>query len=195
MTQSTKLHTASSSVILAIVGMPGSGKSEATEYVAQKGATRIRFGEATDEGLKEMGLPITPENEQFFREKLRHDFGMAAYAIKAKPEIDEALQKKITIVLDGLYSWEEYIYLKEIYTSLFVITVFAERKVRYYRLAKRNIRPLSEKEAENRDIAEIDKLNKGGPIAMADYLIDNSKDKAVLYRQIDELLIRLGINL
>jgi len=38
---------------------------------------------------------------------------MAAYAILNLPAIDSAL-KKSNVVIDGLYSWEEYVTLKSI---------------------------------------------------------------------------------
>ena len=45
------------SKILAFVGTPGSGKSEAVAVVESKGFTRIRFGDATDEEIKNWLLP------------------------------------------------------------------------------------------------------------------------------------------
>lgn len=182
-------------MILAIVGMPGSGKSEVTSYLTEKGFPTIRFGAITDEGLRNLGLPVIPENERMFREKIRQDLGMAAYAIKSKPNIDILLGYNDIVVIDGLYSWEEYIYLKKEYPNFVLINVFAEPKIRYKRLNQRSVRPVSFEESRQRDIAEIEKLNKGGPIAIADYLIENNSDNVDdLHRKIDVLLRRLGIN-
>ena len=44
---------------------------------------------------------------------------------------------------------------------------------RYARLSKRKVRPLNTEEAAGRDKAEIENVNKGGPIAMADFTILN----------------------
>jgi dephospho-CoA kinase len=181
-------------VIIAIVGMPGAGKSEAASYLQKKGIPFIRFGQLTDETVKEMGLPLTPQNERLAREKLRNELGMAAYAIKAKPKIESLLETTNVIALDGLYSWEEYVLLKEEFPQLILIHVYAEPKVRYERLSKRKIRPLTPEEARVRDVAELEKLNKGGPIAIADYMIENDTgDMVQLYTHIDELLHRLEI--
>jgi dephospho-CoA kinase len=92
--------------ILAFVGMPGSGKSAATLYMVEKGIPRIRFGELTEETLKEKGLPVTPENERMIREVLRKEFGMAVYAQKAILKIQQGLQNQNIIAIDGLYSLE-----------------------------------------------------------------------------------------
>lgn len=180
--------------IIAIVGMPGAGKSEATLYLEKKGIPFIRFGSFTDEGVSEAGLPLTTENEKLIREKLREELGMGAYAIKAKPRIDALLKENDLVAIDGLYSWEEYIYLKEFFPSLTLVNIFAEPPVRYKRLSERSIRPVSLDKAYSRDVNELEKLNKGGPIAIADYLIvNNNDDISDLHRQIDQLLTCLKL--
>lgn len=180
--------------ILALVGMPGAGKSEAAAYIQTFGIPFVRFGEVTDEGLKERSLPVTPDNEKVYREQLRRELGMAAYAIKAQPKIEALLQKHNVIALDGLYSWEEYVLLKEKFPFLLLIHIYAEPQKRYGRLAVRKIRPIPYSESYKRDVQEIEKLNKGGPIAIADYLIENNEnDKIHLYEEIDTLLTRLAI--
>lgn len=178
-------------LILAFVGMPGAGKSEASAYLRTKGLPIVRFGDLTDEGLSEMQLPVNPQNEAMFREKIRQELGMAAYAIKAKPKIDELLESNPLIILDGVYSWEEYVYLLKTYENLKIIHIFAQPVVRYKRLSVRKVRPFSPQDARKRDIAEIENLHKAGPIAIADYLIENTGDLPTLHKKIDELLIAL----
>jgi dephospho-CoA kinase len=58
--------------------------------------------------------------------------------------------------------------------------------IRYPRLAGRPVRPLTAEEAASRDKSEIENLNKGGPIAMADYVIPNEHN-------LDDLLIQSRI--
>ncbi len=107
----------SSKKIIAFVGMPGAGKSEATQYLNKKRVPFLRFGDFTEEAIKKEGLTLNTENEKIFREKIRKEMGMGAYAILIKPKIDMLLINNDFIVLDGLYSWEEYIYLKNIIGS------------------------------------------------------------------------------
>ena len=45
-------------------------------------------------------------------------------------------------------------------------------------------RPFTIKEAKARDYAEIENLEKGGPIAMADYTILNPEDLKFLMKQV-----------
>src|SRR5438874_1492442 len=94
--------------IIAIVGMPGSGKSEAGVFFKEKGREVLRFGSVIDEGLQAEGLSWSVDNNTYYREKIRKELGMAAVAIKMMPKIEAAIQMDKDIILDGLYSWEEY---------------------------------------------------------------------------------------
>jgi len=177
-----------SNKILAVVGLTGSGKSEAAAFLSQKGYFKIRFGDLTDEELRRRNLETNEQNEREIREFLRQEHGMAAFAKLNLSKIDEAI-KNSPVVIDGLYSWEEYTYLKEKYgDNLVIIGVFASPALRYKRLSQRSIRPLGNDESKNRDYAEIEKINKGGPIAMADYVLINDSNLQNLYRQIDNML-------
>jgi len=177
--------------IVAIVGMPGSGKSEVTGIFEQSGFIPVRFGDLTDEEVTRRGLELNEENERRVRELLRKEQGMAAYAKLNLPRIDAAL-KKSDVVIDGLYSWEEYIFLKERYGEDFmVIAVWASPKTRYSRLAGRPRRPLTREEATNRDHAEIENVNKGGPIAMADFIISNEASLADMQKSVSRIISRL----
>lgn len=181
-------------IIIAFVGMPGAGKSEATQYLFKKGFPFIRFGRLTEEAIKEANLPLNTENERIFREKLRQEFGMEAFAVKAKPKLDELIKTHDFVVIDGLYSWEEYTYLKKYFDFLKLITIYAEPQIRYERLSKRLVRPIALKDSYERDVREIEKLNKGGPIAIAGFcLINNRNDISDLYKSIDNILKRLNI--
>lgn len=162
--------------IVAIVGMCGSGKSVASDILENLNFKKVYFGGVTMEKLKEEDMEVTPENEKFMREKLRSQYGMGAYASILLPKIKE-LALSGDVVLDGLYSWDELKILKEeLGDRLKVIAVVADKHIRYQRLNIRTIRPLTNEEAKNRDIAEIENIAKAGPIAYADYYIDNNGD-------------------
>ena len=61
--------------IVAIVGMCGSGKSTAIEYLTERGIPKVYFGGVILNAIKEAGEEITPENEKKFREGLREKEG------------------------------------------------------------------------------------------------------------------------
>lgn len=177
--------------VIAIVGMPGAGKSVAGEFFREKNIPVLRFGDQVDIGLKEFNLEQNPKNERWYREKLRKELGMAAMAIKIEPRILAAAKNNSTIVLDGLYSWEELVYLKKKFPQIKLLCIYAPPQVRYDRLSHRPVRPLTLEEAQIRDIAEIENLNKGGPIAIADYLIVNNGDEESFHKQLDVLYKQL----
>ena len=177
--------------LIALVGMPGSGKSVAAEFLGNETFLFCVLGDQTDIGLKEHNLPRNEKNERWYREKLRLDFGMAAMAIKIEPRIVELSKTTNTIVLDGLYSWEEYVYLKHRFPQLKLLGIYAPPPLRYARLSKRKIRPLTEDEARSRDISEIENLHKGGPIAVADFLVVNDGSEKEFIAQLEVLATRI----
>ncbi len=159
--------------VVAIVGMPGAGKSEVAKVFEENGFTRVRFGDVTDEEVKKRGLELNEENERLVRELLRREQGMAVYARLNLPRIDLSL-KYFNVAIDGLYSWEEYTLLKDYYgRDFYVVAVWSSPGTRYARLTTRSKRRLTVEEAASRDRAEIENVNKGGPIAMADFTIIN----------------------
>jgi dephospho-CoA kinase len=177
--------------VVSIVGMSGSGKSAVATIFRDNGFTSVRFGDITDDEVEKRGLELNEENERAVREELRLENGMAAYAILSVPRIDAAL-KSSDVVVDGLYSWEEYIYLKKRYDKDFiVIAVYSSPQVRYARLADREVRPLTAVEAASRDRAEIENLDKGGPIAMADMTIINESAFGDMKLQVERIIANL----
>jgi dephospho-CoA kinase len=159
--------------LIAIVGMTGSGKSELARIFEERGFSKIRFGDITDDILKEKGLSLTEDNEKKLRESLRKEHGMEAYAKLNLPKIESAI-KKNNVIIDGLYSWEEYVFLKSKFgKDLIVLALYAPPETRYERLVDREVRPLTTEQAKGRDKVEIENLNKAAPIAMADYTILN----------------------
>lgn len=172
--------------LIAIVGMPGAGKSVAAQFFKDKGIPVLRFGDQTDIGLNELGMPLSEKNERWYREEIRRELGMAAMAIKIVPRINAVDPQNKLIALDGLYSWEEYLYLNGAFPEIQLLCIYARPELRYQWLAKRKIRPLTREEARSRDIAELENLNKGGPIALADYLIKNESTEADFYKELEK---------
>jgi dephospho-CoA kinase len=173
--------------IVSIVGMAGAGKSEVSRVFERKGYIRIRFGDVTDEELRKRNLEPNEDNERLVRESLREG-GCEAYARLNQPKIEQAL-KNSNVVIDGLYSWEEYLYLKELYgESLYLVAVWASPKTRYARLARRAQRRLTPEQAASRDKTELENLAKGGPIAMADFTIVNESSREDLIREAERIV-------
>jgi dephospho-CoA kinase len=69
--------------------------------------------------------------------------------------------------------------------------VWASPQDRYKRLGNRKARPLTLQESMGRDRAEIENINKGGPIAMADFTIVNTGSMSDLKKQVERIIARL----
>jgi len=174
--------------ILAVVGLPGSGKSEAVKYLVKLGWQRVYFGEVTFDELKRRKTQVNEKNERRVREWFRRKYGMGAYAILNLPRMQEAL-KQGPVVAESLYSWEEYKIVKDKYGKRFkVLAIFAPFSLRAKRLQHRKVRPHPAKELLSRDYAQIENINIAGPIAEADFTIINVGSLSYLYQEIDKVL-------
>ena len=173
--------------IIALVGLAGSGKSSAVEYLTKKGFPKVYFGGVIYKAMDEAGIEPTWDNQQKFREEIRQREGkdfVIRRVIKNIRDLINAGQNKI--VLDGLYTWSEYKILKhEFPGQVVVIAIVTPKHLRYQRMIKRPERPMQPREVDQRDWSEIENLEKGGPIAIADYFIINDSDLTQLHQKID----------
>ena len=177
--------------IIAFVGLTGSGKSTVVDYLTEKGYPKVYFGGIFYEAMKEAGFtPGDWPNENKFRTDIREREGndfVVKRAIKQLRGLIEAGQHRL--IADGIYSWTEYKAMKhEFPGELIVVAVVAPRLLRHRRASNRPERPLTSQEAEDRDWREIEDIEKGGPIAIADYYVINNGDMDHLYAQVDEVL-------
>ena len=182
--------------IICIVGMPGSGKSMVGDELIKQGFAYLRFGQITLDLIKDKNLEVSEANEKQTREDVRKEYGMGAFAILNIPKID-ALLEKSNVVVDGLYSWSEYKILKDKYgDAMFVLAILAPPQTRYERLENRSVandqaqrfRNFTRAEAKARDYAEIENIEKGGPIAMADFTIVNTGATEELKNDVKDIL-------
>lgn len=179
---------------LALVGMPGAGKTLCAHHLESRGFFQFRFGSIVVDEVLRRGQVINPENERVVREEFRAKEGMAAIARRALPHLKTALASHSSIIIDGLYSFSEYKILSpELGASMVVVAIVSNRALRYHRLTNRVDRPLTVQEAETRDYQEIERLEKGGPIAIADYTLLNNGEEADLLKSLDVLVDQLGL--
>lgn len=182
--------------IIALVGMPGAGKSSCVDHLTGKGLPKVYFGGITLAEVKKRGLEINPENEKLVREDIRVKEGKDAYANRIITQIKELFEDHNVVVADGLYSWSEYkVFKNEFDDNAIIIALTADRKLRHERLATRSVRPLTDDEVTKREYAEIENIEKGGPIANADYTISNNGDSTATLDHLEKVLAQEGIKL
>jgi dephospho-CoA kinase len=174
--------------IIAVIGMCGSGKSEAVKIFTENGHKKVYFGEVVMDEIKRLGLEVNEKNERTVRENLRKELGMGAMAVKSLLKIENSISGS-NVVIESLYSWEEFKIIKEKFGDSFkLLTIYTTKELRYERLSKRPVRPLTFEESQSRDISEIEKLDKGGPIAFTDYLVMNDSSLEELNKQLEKYL-------
>ncbi len=162
-------------IVIGLVGLSGTGKSEASRILTEIGGlTIVYFGDVVLTEVRARGLDVVPENERRVREQLRASEGMAVMARRKLPEIRRGLDSTGKVLIDGIYSYAELKLLRaEFGDALIIIAIHAAKSVRAARLAGRPVRPLTRAEMEARDAAEVERLEKAQPIALADYHVVN----------------------
>ena len=181
--------------ILAIVGMSGSGKSVVVDHLTNLGYPKVYFGGMIYKEMEKRGIERTEdgESEKHFREMIRETEGkdwVVRQVIEEAKGLISAGQKRV--VLDGLYTWTEYkILKKEFPGQMSVVAVVVDKAIRHKRVGKRPDRPFNTEEIQERDRSEIENLEKGGPIAMADYYLLNNSSVEELEAGVDEVLKKI----
>jgi dephospho-CoA kinase len=172
--------------------MPGSGKGTCTDYLNETHHWPVvHFGNMVYEEVQRRGLDNV-KDEIFVREDMRVQDGPAVLAKHVSRKANEYFNKgDEVVVLDGLYSWSEYKFLAETYgDDLVVIAVTAPKKVRRERVLNRkdSHRKYTLEQLINREIAEIENLEKGGPIAYADFTLTNTGTPENLLSELAKVL-------
>lgn len=177
--------------VIAVVGMAGSGKGTVTDHLESLDYPKIYFGGMVYAEVERLGLDHV-KDEKEVRENMRRIDGPAVMAKRAAAIADQHLEDGAkTVVLDGLYSWSEYLYLREKYgEALTVLAIFTPRAERYRRAASRREghRSYTEEMIAKRDHEEIENIEKGGPLAIADYTLLNTGTPEELLDQAMNLL-------
>lgn len=160
--------------LLCITGMPGSGKSEAVKFFAEKGAPIVNMGDAVREEARKRGIEISSKTLGEISVELRKKFGGEEIARRCTNKIDAHVNKPL-VIIDGLRSFEEAGFFRQRYGSdFYILAIHASPQVRFERLRKRmrGDDPKAQKEFEQRDARELG-YGMGSVIALANFLVLN----------------------
>lgn len=175
--------------ILAFVGLTGSGKTTAVEHFTNKGFPKVYFGGIIYEAMAEAGIEKGEENEKTFRVEIREKEGtdfVVKRIIKQIHDLADAGQHRV--IADGIYTWDEYKAIKhEFPGETTVVAITSPKHMRYHWLESREDRPQTPEISAARDQHEIETLQKGGPIAAADFFIMNNGSMDHFYEQLDSV--------
>jgi adenylate kinase len=172
-------------VLIALVGLPGAGKSEAAHFFKKRKLPVISFGKVINDYVDKNGLEHTDDVHKKIRTELRDKHGFKALAVLNEKKISKKLEDNNIVVIDGLRSWEEYKYLKDSFSDVYIriVALYADKSVRYDRIAKREYR--NKLSGESRDEAEVVDTHMGSTVALCDYLVKNNHSVTEFYDKLE----------
>jgi dephospho-CoA kinase len=143
--------------IIAITGMPFSGKTEAVKIASKMNIEIIRMGDIVWDEVRRRGLKLNDKNVGFVANQMRNKFGKDIWAIKTIEKIN-AKNNVQKILIDGIRSREEVdIFKKNLGKDFLLIAINSSDFLRYKRALIRGRKDDSKvlKKIKERDIREI----------------------------------------
>lgn len=177
--------------LIAFVGMPASGKSEAAGIAKLLGVPVVNMGDIVRKETASRGLPMTDNNIGGTGTALRKEEGMDAVAKRCVPGIRSLVSP--VVVVDGIRNIEEINYFKKEFGRDFkLIAIHTPFGLRFERVKKRlrSDDMSTMEELKRRDEREKSwGLEKA--IRIADIAIDNTGSIEDFRKQVEELLRNL----
>lgn len=178
-----------SSAIIMLAGLPGSGKTAASEYLAGRGFTRLVMGDVIRSRLIEKGQRVSSETMISEAKQIRKELGPAAVALLL---VEQVRRRGIgpPLVIDGVRSLDEVgVIVRELPGCHVLAYVHASPSTRLARLLSRGRQgdPSNINDFLRRDKEEI---SFGLPtlMALSSYVLINEGPIEKLYSQLNEML-------
>jgi dephospho-CoA kinase len=180
-------------LVVCVTGMPGAGKSTASEISASMGFEVFRMGDDVRMEAERRKLPLTDENLGTVMLQLRQSGGPVAIARLCEQRIEKN-SKASYVLIDGIRNMNEFLEFKKLGLAVLVsIHASPERRFKFLQSRGRSDSPASFESFEARDRRELS-VGIGEAIALADEVIINSGSVDELMRGVSELLSRLKNN-
>ncbi|MHB9286886.1 AAA family ATPase [Halobacteriales archaeon Cl-PHB] len=176
--------------VIGIVGLPGSGKSEAAAVAQDLDVPVVTMGDVIRQECRDRGLDPATDHGTVAK-TLREENGPGAIAERSLPVIQEALADSDAVVVDGIRSDVEVDRFADAFGEDFVlVSVEAPFEMRAERLDLRG-RDASAAEGgealEDRDERELS-FGMGEAMAQADITIENTDSLEAFHDRVRTLL-------
>lgn len=160
-------------LIVAITGMPGAGKSTATDGLVKEGWKRVVMGDVIRAETQRRGLEPNAKNTGEVMKRLREERGPAAVAELCLESVRKEGTEKV--VVDGIRSMAEVeAFRKQAKVLLVAIVASPARRYELLRDRGRSDDPLSYEMFAARDRRELD-VGIGESVALADETVSNQR--------------------
>lgn len=179
-------------LIVAITGMPASGKSTCAKYIAKKkDVHHIKLSDFIWRWLEEQGIKRTNVTGAMFGLYLHTVYNDTPIIKWTKKKIKKCIGAKV-ILLDSIRTATEYKKFKKKYGARFaMIAVVASPEIRMERAVSRaRFGDTSERSFKMREEEEL-KIGLGSVIAMADEYVDASRSKKDMLEQTEATYRRI----
>ncbi len=124
--------------VIAFVGMPASGKSEASRVASEMGIPVVVMGDVIRSEVRRRGLEMSDENAGMTGNKLREEEDIDAIAKRCVPLIEKYRGKSPLVVVDGVRGIAEANLFKDAFKDCFkLIRVDSDDELRYKRTLNR----------------------------------------------------------
>lgn len=179
-----------SRLVICLTGMPGAGKSTATEVAEALGFKVFRMGDDVRMAAEKRNIPPTDENLGAIMLQLRQSGGVVAIAVLCKERIEKDLKSKL-VVIDGVRNINEFFEFKKLGKAVLVsIHATPERRFMFLQARARSDSPQTFQSFESRDRRELT-VGIGEAIALSDEVIINSGSVTELKEKASHLFKRL----
>ncbi len=174
-------------LVVALAGMPGSGKSLVVVTAKESGYDAVLMGDVIREEARKRGVEPDAKNIGKIMLELRQTEGKAVIAKRCVPKIVSTAGQRV--IVDGVRSLDEVDEFRKHFPKLVLMAVHASPETRFMRLySRRRSDDADDWEVfRERDVRELD-VGLGNAIAMAKYVVVNEEPVEAVKRKIRETL-------
>ena len=182
--------------VIATVGLPGSGKSEAATVARDLEVPVVTMGDVIRAECRDRGLDPAEHHGRIAR-ALREENGPDAIAARSLPLIEAALEDSDTVLVDGVRSGVEVERFEEAFGDDFtLVSIEAPSELRAKRVTSRGRDKTAGEGGE--DLADRDErelgFGMGEAMDRADAVVENVGTLPEFHEKVRRLLVeRLGV--
>lgn len=180
-------------LILAVTGLPSSGKGTFTKIAEAYNFKKIVMGDVIRNECAKRNLPVNRESSNKVMVDLRKERGSDAIAQMTLEWIETAIEQgEGKIIIDGVRSLKEIEFFHKFFPKLVIIGIHANPDTRLDRALKRKRKDdaYSAQAFYDRDEIELN-LGIGNVIARSDILLDTSDNLEVTHSKMKIILEEL----